>query len=487
MLSTVRALVGSFTTGTREYIEKHLELAGERYLDSINDTRPESTVAMMDRLAPLLQYVQDGDSVVSIGIGSGEEVCGLWELFGDSVRIIGVDIAPSALDKTRLRVSRNNFNTELVKADAVDLPLKDATISAVVLSSTLHEIFSYHEDGLGAFRRCLSEIARVLKPGGVVFIRDFAAPDIDELVTLHIRTPLAMKFYEAFRASFRRFPLWNGKMDHLKLTDDYLPPLGAGVVHIPAGTGAELVMHFRSFWSDYQSGASSLGDPHWKEADEMYHIQANGKVLHPDEYLGAVEEALGTRFTLVLRRLRARGKTATFLGKHFSLSSKTQADLIPQTTRKLECILQKDAVVLKHYAAAVIFDESGRVLLCKRAAYKKIAPNMWHLPGGAVELDENPIEAVTREIKEELDLDTIAIFPTKMRLTYPVAGGYHQTHIFLVEAPRQTPVLKTEENSEARFVTLEEVTALIEPHLVDDNVRAIKAASVIRGGSISPE
>jgi 8-oxo-dGTP diphosphatase len=289
-----------------------------------------------------------------------------------------------------------------------------------------------------------------------------------------------MKFYDAFRSSFRRFALWDGKMDHLKLTDDYLPPLGSGVVHLPSGTAAELLMHFRSFWADYQSGMSWFGDPHWKESDEMYHVMNNNKVLDPHEYLDLVEEALGSRFSLVMRKLRERGKTVTFLSRHFSLSSKEHADLIPQVTRKLECILQKDVSILKHYAAAVIFDDDGKVLLCKRAAYKKIAPNMWHLPGGAVELDENPIEAIKRELKEELNLDATAVFPTRVKLTYTVDGGYLQTHVFFVEAARQQPVLMNEENSEFRFVTQKEISELIEPNLVDDNIRAVRAADALR-------
>lgn len=35
--------------------------------------------------------------------------------------------------------------------------------------------------------------------------------------------------------------------------------------------------------------------------------------------------------------------------------------------------------------AVVVFDENGKVLLCKRADYKKIAPGKWHLPGGKID------------------------------------------------------------------------------------------------------
>ena len=36
-------------------IAKHINRAGNQYLNAINDTRPESMVVMMERLSPLLQ------------------------------------------------------------------------------------------------------------------------------------------------------------------------------------------------------------------------------------------------------------------------------------------------------------------------------------------------------------------------------------------------------------------------------------------------
>jgi ADP-ribose pyrophosphatase YjhB (NUDIX family) len=51
-------------------------------------------------------------------------------------------------------------------------------------------------------------------------------------------------------------------------------------------------------------------------------------------------------------------------------------------------------------AQMLVRDPEGRVLLC-RLTYK----SDWDLPGGVVEVNESPQEAVRREVKEELDLD----------------------------------------------------------------------------------
>jgi 8-oxo-dGTP pyrophosphatase MutT (NUDIX family) len=50
--------------------------------------------------------------------------------------------------------------------------------------------------------------------------------------------------------------------------------------------------------------------------------------------------------------------------------------------------------------AALIFNDRGQILILK-TSYKKY----WLLPGGVVERDESLAQALTREIKEEIDLD----------------------------------------------------------------------------------
>jgi 8-oxo-dGTP diphosphatase len=54
---------------------------------------------------------------------------------------------------------------------------------------------------------------------------------------------------------------------------------------------------------------------------------------------------------------------------------------------------------------AVIYDESGRILLLKRSMRSMNYPGKWELPGGKVDPGERFDKAILREVKEETGLD----------------------------------------------------------------------------------
>ena len=72
-----------------------------------------------------------------------------------------------------------------------------------------------------------------------------------------------------------------------------------------------------------------------------------------------------------------------------------------------------------HVAAAVIRDDSGKILIARRADSQHQG-GLWEFPGGKVEADETVESALARELKEELGIVVGAARPLiKVRHDYP--------------------------------------------------------------------
>ena len=72
-----------------------------------------------------------------------------------------------------------------------------------------------------------------------------------------------------------------------------------------------------------------------------------------------------------------------------------------------------------HVVAAVIRDQSGQVLIAKRAADKHQG-DKWEFPGGKVDVGESPIQALSRELDEELGIQVTTAQPLiKIQHDYP--------------------------------------------------------------------
>jgi 8-oxo-dGTP diphosphatase len=57
---------------------------------------------------------------------------------------------------------------------------------------------------------------------------------------------------------------------------------------------------------------------------------------------------------------------------------------------------------------AAVVERGGRLLVCQRAAGKRHG-GLWEFPGGKVEAGESDYHAVRRELREELDVETLEV------------------------------------------------------------------------------
>ena len=112
-------------------------------------------------------------------------------------------------------------------------------------------------------------------------------------------------------------------------------------------------------------------------------------------------------------------------------------------------------------AGCLFFDEDGRLLVVN-PTYK----NTWEIPGGVVEQNESPREAVIREVKEELGIEC---FPERLLCVDYSSESDTRTESlqFIFLGPRLTVEmirsirLPVEELSEYRLLAPSEASALL--------------------------
>ncbi len=114
-------------------------------------------------------------SMLDIGTGTGR----ILEVFGKQTdRALGVDLSHEMLNLARLNLERAGLeNCSVRHSDLYSLPFESAKFDLV----TIHQVLHYIDEPKAA----LAEAARVLAPGGLVAIVDFAPHQLEFLREQH--------------------------------------------------------------------------------------------------------------------------------------------------------------------------------------------------------------------------------------------------------------------------------------------------------------
>ncbi len=125
---------------------------------------------LRERTASLAR-LQPGEKVLDVGCGTGTLAIEVQQRIGATGRTCGVDPGAQQIARARSKAARRALPIEFKVGVIEHLDFPDQTFDAVVSTLMMHHL----PDDLK--RQGLSEIARVLKPGGRLVIADFKRPE----------------------------------------------------------------------------------------------------------------------------------------------------------------------------------------------------------------------------------------------------------------------------------------------------------------------
>ena len=115
-------------------------------------------------VAFFLPHLRSGMRVLDVGCGPGSITLGLAEVVAPA-EVVGVDLQPAQVEQARaLAAERGVTNARFEVASVYELPFPNGSFDAVLAHGVLM--------GLREPVRALQELRRVLRPGGVVGVRD---------------------------------------------------------------------------------------------------------------------------------------------------------------------------------------------------------------------------------------------------------------------------------------------------------------------------
>ncbi len=116
--------------------------------------------------AELFAHIAPDATILDLGCGTGEMA---EFLSGHGYAVTGIDINAEAIEQNKARATRVQY----VTSDVTErLPFADGTFDAIVISFVLVNVLPLTER-----ERLVSEITRIVKPGGIVWVNEGLVSD----------------------------------------------------------------------------------------------------------------------------------------------------------------------------------------------------------------------------------------------------------------------------------------------------------------------
>jgi ubiquinone/menaquinone biosynthesis C-methylase UbiE len=149
-------------SGCCSTVEYAVFAEGYENLDGYN---PDADLGLGCGLPTEFARIKQGDTVVDLGSGAGNDCFVARALTGATGHVIGIDMTEAMIDKARINATKLNFtNVEFRLGDIENMPVSDNSADVVISNCVLNLV----PDKAKAF----SEIYRVLKPGAHLSVSD---------------------------------------------------------------------------------------------------------------------------------------------------------------------------------------------------------------------------------------------------------------------------------------------------------------------------
>jgi arsenite methyltransferase len=126
---------------------------------------PDADLGLGCGLPTEFAKMKEGDTVIDLGSGAGNDAFIARKIVGESGKVLGVDFTEAMIKKARANAEKLNFNNvEFRLGDIDDMPVTSNYADVIVSNCVLNLVPNKH--------KVISEIFRVLKPGGHFSISD---------------------------------------------------------------------------------------------------------------------------------------------------------------------------------------------------------------------------------------------------------------------------------------------------------------------------
>lgn len=126
---------------------------------------PDADLGLGCGLPTQFAKIKKGDTVIDLGSGAGNDAFIARHETGETGKVIGIDFTPAMVEKARKNAEVRGFNNvEFRQGDIEDIPVTSNKADVIVSNCVLNLVPNKH--------KVISEIFRVLKPGGHFSISD---------------------------------------------------------------------------------------------------------------------------------------------------------------------------------------------------------------------------------------------------------------------------------------------------------------------------